>query len=40
MQSFNDIRTIVLDKMLELDTKMQSTGTRLDTIEHQMVDVG
>ncbi|TNV85903.1 hypothetical protein FGO68_gene4764 [Halteria grandinella] len=40
MQSFNEIRQIVLDKMLELDNKIQQSGTRIDTIEHQMVDVG
>lgn len=39
MQSFNEIRQIVLEKMLELDTKISSSGSRLDVVEHQMADV-
>ncbi len=39
MQSFNDIRQIVLDKVVEIEGKMNGSAQRIEVIEGQMVEV-
>jgi hypothetical protein len=40
MQSFNDIRQIVLDKVVEIESKMNGSTQRIEVIEGQIVEVG
>ena len=40
MQSFNDIRQIVLDKVVEIESKMTASGQRIEVVETQIVEVG
>ena len=40
MQSFNEIRQIVLEKILEIENKIGGNTTRIDMIESQIVEVG
>jgi hypothetical protein len=39
MHSFNEIRQIVLEKMLDLDNKISASTHRLDVVDQQIVDV-
>ena len=40
MQSFNDIRQIVLDKVVEIESKMNGSAQRIEVIEAQIGEVG
>jgi hypothetical protein len=39
MQSFNDIRQIVLDKVVEIEGKLNGSGQRIEVIESQIMEV-
>ena len=40
MQSFNEIRQIVLEKIMEIENKIGGNTTRIEVIESQIVEVG